>query len=124
MANVLGVGGVFFKSHDPKALRAWYAKWLKMEGGWDTGLFFKPAQMPPGGYTVWSAFDAKTDYFEPSNQSFMLNLVVDDLDAMLAQIRPSGATVSAKIDESEYGRFAWFIDPDGNKVELWTPPSA
>lgn len=123
MAKVLGVGGIFFKSRDPRALKAWYEKWLKMEGGWETGLTFSPSQMPTGAYTVWSPFAQDTDYFKPSARDFMFNLIVDDLETMLAQIRMSGATVSEKIDESEYGRFGWFVDPDGNKVELWTPPA-
>ncbi len=124
MAKVLGVGGIFFKSPNPKALMEWYAKWLRVEPGWDTGAVFQPTQMPAGGYTVWSPFEKATTYFEPSKQDFMFNLIVDDLDEMLAQIRTSGATVIEKIEASDYGRFGWFIDPDGNKVELWMPPSA
>ena len=122
MARVLGLGGIFFKSKDPVALKAWYAEWLGFEGGWDKGISFQPELMPTGGYSVWSAFPSSTTYFEPAAKDFMINLVIDDLDAMLARIKLSGVTVLEKIEESEYGRFGWFLDPDGNKVELWEPP--
>ena len=121
MAKILGVGGIFFKSPDPKALVAWYAKWLGVEPKWESFVVYQPASLPLGAYAVWSPFENKTDYFEPSKRDFMVNLIVDDLEDMLAQIRGSGTTVSSEIQESEYGRFGWFIDPDGNKVELWTP---
>ena len=81
MAKVLGVGGVFFKTKDPKALGAWYQKWLELpiDPNWN-GAVFLPTAMPPGGGTVWAPFEETTTYFEPSSQTFMFNLVVDDLD--------------------------------------------
>jgi hypothetical protein len=85
MAKVLGVGGVFFKSADPQRLYAWYAKCLGMEfENWGTAFY--PRTMPPDGQTVWSAFDAKTDYFAPSQKDFMFNLVFDDLEEALRQV--------------------------------------
>jgi predicted enzyme related to lactoylglutathione lyase len=123
MAQVLGIGGIFFKSKDPKALMAWYAQWLGMTPQWDSGTCFKPATMPPGGATIWSPFPSSTDYFGSGANTFMFNLVVDDVKEMLDRIRPSGATIIDKIDKSDYGTFGWFIDPDGNKVELWQPPA-
>lgn len=126
-ARVLGVGGVFFRSPDPDRLGRWYAQHLgfAIESWGDTrGTSFAPEAMPDNGFTVWSAFRADTEYFGPSGQSFMLNLVVADLDAALAAVRAGGAEVVDDIEEHDYGRFGWFTDPDGNRVELWQPPKA
>lgn len=124
MARVLGVGGVFFKSPDPAALAAWYERCLGVElGEGFTGSVFQPAGVPPGGYTIWSPFSADTDYFDPSPAPFMINLMVDDLDGALAQVAQGGARVMDAREESEFGRFGWFLDPDGNKIELWQPPA-
>ena len=124
MAKVIGLGGVFFKSRDPQALGEWYQKWLgvPVESAWG-GATFKPDQMPPGGYSVWSPFPADTKYFAPAEQPFMMNLVVDDLDGVLTQVREGGAEIVGEIEESDFGRFGWFLDPEGNKVELWQPPA-
>jgi predicted enzyme related to lactoylglutathione lyase len=126
MAKVLGVGGIFFKSPDPQRLYDWYAQWLGLpvltEGGM-TFVNFQPAAMPPGGSTVWSVFDAATTYFAPSDKPFMFNLVVDDLEAALDQVRAGGAQVLDAREKGEYGDFGWFVDPDGNKVELWQAPA-
>jgi predicted enzyme related to lactoylglutathione lyase len=120
MAKVLGVGGVFFKSPDPQRLYDWYARWLGMElENWGTA--FDPKTMPANGRTVWSAFDAKTDYFAPSQKDFLFNLVVDNLEEALRQVEEGGAPIVGEIEKLEYGSFGWFIDPDGNKVELWEP---
>jgi predicted enzyme related to lactoylglutathione lyase len=121
MAKVLGIGGVFFKSPDPAKLRAWYAQWLGFDAS-EYGANFAPATMPSGGLTVWNPFDAKTNYFAPSEASFMINLVVDDLDGALAQVQAGGAVLAGDVLNEDYGRFGWFVDPDGNKVELWQPP--
>lgn len=121
MAKVVGVGGIFFKSPDPKHLAEWYAKWLNMKIEDWGGLAFLPKDMPANSQTVWSPFDAKTDYFGPSGQSFMFNLIVDDLEEALKQVKEGGAEVIGDIEKMEYGLFGWFIDPDGNKVELWEP---
>jgi predicted enzyme related to lactoylglutathione lyase len=118
--GVLGLGGVFFKSPDPARLRAWYARWLGLAVDGDA-VALPIKSMPVDGYAVWSPFAASTDYFAPSRHPFMINFVVDDLDGMLAQIRASGAHVVDRVDDYDYGRFGWFVDPDGNKVELWQP---
>jgi predicted enzyme related to lactoylglutathione lyase len=120
MAKVLGVGGVFFKSSDPKMLYDWYARWLGMQFE-DWGTAFYPITMPPNGQTVWSAFDAATNYFAPSEKEFMFNLVVDNLEEALRQVQEGRATIIGNIEKLEYGSFGWFMDPDGNKVELWEP---
>jgi len=121
MAKVLGVGGVFFRSQDPKALAAWYEEWLGMPVEDWGGAVFRCTTMPAAGFTVWSPFPLDTKYFDPPGRDFMVNLVVDDLDAALAQVREGGAETPGEIEEMEYGRFGWFVDPDGNKIELWEP---
>jgi len=122
MAKVIGVGGIFFKSEDPEKLGAWYRKWLAvpMEGAY--GANFKPEGLPPGALTVWCPFPAATKYFDPADRPYMFNLVVDDLDGALAQVQEGGAEIAGDVQEEEYGRFGWFLDPEGNKVELWQPP--
>ena len=127
MAKVLGIGGVFFKSPDPAKLQAWYAQTLGIDAQSAEGNSFAifPADtMPENGYTVWSLFNAKTTYFAPSSKEFMVNLVVDDLEEALRQVAAGGAQLVGDVQKSEYGGFGWFIDPDGNKVELWQPPES
>ena len=124
MARALGIGGVFFRSPDPAALSAWYREHLGFKLEENGCSAFKPDQLPGGGYTVWSPFKVDTTYFAPSRKSFMVNLIVDDLDGALAQVKDAGATlVGEPTDDPEFGRFGWFMDPEGNKVELWQPPA-
>lgn len=120
MAKVLGFGGLFFKSPDPARLYAWYREHLGFDLN-DWGASLQPAAMPEGGYTVWSAFADTSDYFAPSEKGFMFNLVVDDLAEALAQVQRAGARIVKPSESHEFGHFGWFIDPDGNKVELWQP---
>lgn len=122
MAKVVGLGGVFFKANDPQQLAEWYQKWLQMELTFPNGATFTPQAVPANGYQIWGPFKKDTEYFNPSKQAFMFNLMVDDLDAMLEQLKPSGCQVMEETEKSEFGYFGWFIDPDGNKVELWQPP--
>jgi predicted enzyme related to lactoylglutathione lyase len=125
--RALGVGGVFFRSADPGRLGDWYAKYLgfSVESWGDTrGTSFRPDDMPAGAFTVWSAFAANTPYFGESGQAYMINLVVDDLDAALKNVEAGGATVLDEREEHDFGRFGWFVDPDGHRVELWEPPPA
>ena len=123
MAKVLGVGGVFFKSPDPAKLYEWYHKWLGTSDDYKYGLSFVPQAVPTGGLTVFSAFKQDTTYFAPSAKEFMFNLMVDNLDEALAQVKEGGAQIVGDIQRESYGDFGWFIDPDGNKVELWQPKS-
>jgi predicted enzyme related to lactoylglutathione lyase len=111
---------VFFKSQDPKALGAWYQRWLGVAFD-GMCVNFSPAAMPPAALTVWAPFAANTKYFDPATREFMINLVVDDLDGALAQVKEGGATIVGEVQSYDYGRFGHFIDPDGNKVELWEP---
>ncbi len=124
MERVRGIGGVFFKSRDPGALGAWYRDHLGVPLEDWGGAVFRWAEHDRGGAsTVWTPFAADTTYFAPSDGPLMLNFRVDDLDRMLAQLRAAGATVVDKIDDSEFGRFGWALDPEGNKIELWQPPA-
>ncbi len=120
MAKVLGIGGVFFRSEDPEKLGNWYKRWLGVPVEHPWGASFQPGDLPDKAFGVWAPFKKDTDYFSPE-KSFMFNLVVDDLDGVLAQVKEGGAEVVEEIQEMEYGRFGWFFDPEGNKVELWEP---
>lgn len=124
MPKVTGIGGVFFKSrNDPKALSDWYAKYL--------GLTFEPwggailrwteDRQVDGGATVWSTAKPDTQWFSPSESAFMINYRVEDLDGMLARFRADGIEILQGPDADDNGTFAWVLDPDGNKVELWEP---
>jgi predicted enzyme related to lactoylglutathione lyase len=124
MAKVLGIGGIFFKSKDPQALIAWYQRALGFSTESGDYTSFAPATMPATGCTVFSPFKADTDYFAPSQHNYMFNLVVDDLDGALAQVAESGAELVGEVQDFGYGRFGYFMDPDGNKVELWEPSKA
>src|SRR6185369_2281045 len=104
MAKVLGVGGIFFKSPDPKRLYDWYSKWLGMQFE-DWGTTYSPENMPVNAQTVWSAFPSTTKYFEPASKDFMFNLIVDDLEAALKQVKEGGAEVVGDIEKLEYGLF-------------------
>jgi len=126
MQKVQGIGGIFFKAQDPKALAAWYRDHLGIDlTEWGGAVFPWRAHDPKGdAATVWSTFSADTEYFAPSTATFMINYRVDDLDAMLAQLRAAGVRVDDKIEDGELGRFGWAFDPEGNKLELWQPPGA
>ena len=126
MKRVTGIGGIFFKAKDPKALGPWYKAHLGIDvQAWGGAAFrWKNADNPDGaGTTAWSPFAADTTYFAPGNASFMINYRVDDLQALLAALRAEGVQVEDKAEESEYGKFGWIIDPEGNKIELWQPPA-
>jgi predicted enzyme related to lactoylglutathione lyase len=120
--RVLGLGGLFFKSADPEAAHKWYATVLgiKIEP-W--GIVFTPeaAAEHPGAATVFSAFKVDTDYFAPSDKEFMFNLMVDDLDAMIARCAEHGVQPVKTFPEEANGKFAHIMDPEGRKIELWEP---
>lgn len=121
-SKVIGLGGLFFKSSDPAAMNEWYARVLgvPMEK-W--GAFFTPdaAAAHPGAGTVFSPFGADTGYFAPSDKDFMFNLMVDDLDGILARCAENGVMPLAPILDEANGRFAHIMDPEGRKIELWQP---
>ena len=122
MAQVLGIGGIFFKARDPAALSKWYADVLGIEMLDWGGAFLTPEAMAahPGAGTVFSPFKADTTYFAPSTKEFMINFAVDDLDGVLARAAQHGVTATVMPDEPN-GRFAHIVDPDGTKIELWEP---
>jgi catechol 2,3-dioxygenase-like lactoylglutathione lyase family enzyme len=115
MAKVTGVGGIFYKVADTAATQKWYLEMLGVGGDW--GAMF-PFKGDPEGYSLLSPFKAETDYFAPSAAQFMINLRVDDLDGMIADLETKGIEILGRQDE-DYGRFAWILDPDGVKVELF-----
>lgn len=127
MERVTGLGGVFIKAKDPKVLGEWYARHLGVPveewGGAQFPLHVSEAGDKQGAL-VWSVMPATTTYFAPSQAPFMVNFRVRDRDAMLRQLREAGAAVDEKTEDSEFGKFGWVMDPEGNKVELWEPPSA
>lgn len=120
MARVTGIGGVFFRSPDPKALSAWYRDVLGLAvEDWGGVLFRGGADGPP--MTVLSPFEAGTNHFDPSTREFMINFAVDDLDGFLAMLVGKGIMPLRREDADAHGRFAWIVDPDGTKIELWEP---
>lgn len=122
MKRVVGIGGIFFKAKNPEVLRAWYQTHLGIDvQAWGGTAF--PWDRPEG-MTVWSVFPDTPEHFAPSTAPFMVNYVVEDLDAVLAALRAEGCEVDPKVDDSEYGKFGWVTDPEGNRVELWQPPAA
>lgn len=128
MKRVTGIGGVFFKSHDPPGVVEWYRTHLGIEPAGFPGFAFQWKEKDRAsetGYTVWSAFEESTDYFSPSSHQFMVNFRVADLPGLLATLRSEGVEVVGEMQEHPNGKFAWVLDPEGRKVELWEPvPSA
>ena len=124
MKRVTGIGGIFFKAQDPETLRAWYREHLGIESEGDGGFTFDWRETDDTekiGQTVWSIFPGTTKYFAPSQAPFMINYRVADLDRVLEQLRAEGVEVDDRVEEYEYGRFAWVMDPEGNRIELWEP---
>ena len=124
MAKVTGIGGVFFKSKGKGSeLAAWYEKNLgiALESWGGAMLKWTDDKVIDGGLTVWSSADHDTKWFGPSESSFMINYRVDDLDEMLASLKANGVEIVSGPQSDDNGKFAWIMDPDGNKVELWEP---
>ena len=127
MARVTGIGGIFLKAEKPDLLSAWYANYLGMTltpyGGVDFEWREKDSPEKPGN-TVWALFPEGTEYFGPGEQQVMVNYRVDDLDGLLQQLEAAGVEIDLRRQSDENGRFAWIVDPEGNRVELWEPPSS
>lgn len=124
--RIIGIGGVFFQSPAPESLRAWYGDKLGFPPGPGGAVLFpwRSAEAPNQEHvTVWSVFPSASDYFQPSDSTFMVNYIVDDLDAFLQRMEEAEVRVDPKRETYDYGRFAWIYDPDGNKIELWEPAS-
>ncbi|WP_353849818.1 VOC family protein [Flavobacterium sp.] len=123
-ASVTGIGGIFFKSKDPKALKSWYATHLGIpvdDYGWS--FWWKDAK-GNDAMTQWSPFEAGTRYFEPSDKEFMLNFRVHHLKQLLTELAAQGVTIIGNPETYDYGTFAWILDPEGHKIELWEPIDA
>jgi predicted enzyme related to lactoylglutathione lyase len=119
--HVTGIGGIFVKSKDPKALAVWYRDVLGVEvETWGGALLRYDAPGHPP-VAVWNAFAADTNYMAPSTREFMIDLAVDDLDALVAKLKSKGVAILKRDDSDPSGRFAWIVDPDGTKIELWQP---
>ena len=129
MQRVIGLGGFFFKANEPEKLAAWYKRHLGLNvedwGGVsfqeNAGADLKPKRQ---SHIVWSPFAADTEYFAPSEKPFMLNYRVHNLAEVLQALRSEGVEVDEKTEESEFGKFGWLMDPEGNRIELWEPPEA
>jgi predicted enzyme related to lactoylglutathione lyase len=120
MAKAVGVGGIFLKAQDPKALSAWYATHLGIPTQDGGSLVFDGPES--AGMTVFAHFPQDTDYFGDGGQQVMVNFRVDDLDELLVQLAAAEVRIDPKREDYPYGRFAWIWDPEGNRVELWEPP--
>lgn len=125
MERATGIGGVFFKARDPKALLEWYRSHLGVDPAPDfTGVVFRwgiEKSPDAAGTTTWAIFPSDTTYFGAAKAQCMINYRVVDLDRMLTQLRGAGVQVDGRVEDSEFGRFGWAVDPEGNRLELWQP---
>ncbi|HHG84196.1 MAG TPA: VOC family protein [Bacteroidetes bacterium] len=123
MKRVTGIGGIFFKCKDPVEVKNWYQKHLGIESqDWGAMFEWRRKDEPEKiGTTAWNPFKQDTDYFAPSEKNYMFNYRVENLDELLLLLKAEGVEIIGKKDELEYGKFAWIMDPEGNKVELWEP---
>lgn len=123
MAKVTGIGGVFFKCKDPEKIRDWYSDKLGLNTDkYGTNFEWRHSQNPnQKGFTVWGPFSDSTEYFQPSEKEFMINLRVDDLRELLDELKDQDVKIVGELEEYEYGLFAHIIDPEGTKIELWEP---
>jgi predicted enzyme related to lactoylglutathione lyase len=124
MKRVIGLGGVFFKCQDNNAIREWYQNHIGIASEeWGAIFPWRRKENPEDEtYSVWSPFKADTSYFEPSKQDYMINYQVEDLLALLSELRKEGVRVIGDVESSEFGKFGWILDPEGRKIELWEPP--
>lgn len=123
LKRVTGIGGIFFKCKDPKAVRAWYQTHLGLNIN-QYGTVFEWRQADDStkkGFSQWSPFGEKTKYFEPSTKEFMINYRVADLVALVEELKKEGVTVTDTIETFDYGKFVHIMDIEGNKIELWEP---
>ena len=123
MKRVTGIGGIFFKCKDPEKMNQWYKTHLGLDTSpYGTKIEWQQeADAKEKGYTLWSPFLDKTKYFEPSTKDFMINFRVENLEALVAELKKEGVTILDEIEASEYGKFVHILDIEGNKVELWEP---
>ena len=123
LKKATGIGGIFFKCKDPRKMREWY----KIHLGLNTNQYGTVFEWRQGadttkkGFTQWSPFSEKTKYFEPSTKDFMINYRVENLEALIDQLRKDSVTIVDKIETADYGKFIHIMDIEGNKIELWEP---
>lgn len=122
--RVTGLGGFFFKTDDPDAIKTWYKNHLGLNTDQYGCTFWWKDKEGKDCSTQWSPMDSKTKYFTPSKSSFMMNFRVENLVELLKVLKEEGVTVVGDIEEYDYGKFGWILDPDGNKIELWEPIDA
>ena len=118
-----GIGGIFFKCKDPKAVREWYSKHLGLSTNQYGCVFewYQGADSTQKGFTQWSPFKETTKYFEPSTKDFMINYRVENIEALVQELKANGVTITDTIETAEYGKFVHILDVENNKVELWEP---
>ncbi len=122
--SVRGIGGVFFRSKDPKKLQQWYVENLGLKQDKGGYIYFMWSDLTAPGYTLWAPFPEDTKYFDPSQAESMINFVVSDIEEFLEKLRTKGVDVDERgIEATEQGKFAWCMDPEGNRIELWEPVS-
>jgi predicted enzyme related to lactoylglutathione lyase len=123
MKKVTGIGGIFFKCKDTNKMNEWYKKHLGLETGpYGTSFEWREAEDPTKkGITQWSLFNETTKYFEPSSKDFMINYRVENLEALVQQLKSEGVTIVDKIESYDYGKFVHIVDMEGNKIQLWEP---
>lgn len=120
--KVTGIGGVFFKCKDPKAINEWYKTHLGFDTTpYGTSFEWKQLEDDKKGLTQWNAFPDNTKYFEPSTKEFMINYRVENLEALIEELKKEGVTIVDKMETYDYGKFIHILDPEGNKIELWEP---
>ena len=123
MKRVTGIGGIFFKSNDPKSTKEWYAKHLGFNTDeWGAAFITKKVEDPSkNAYLQWSPFSSQTDYFEPSQKEFMINYRVENIEKLVTLLKDEGVTICDEITSYDYEKFVHIMDEDGNKIELWEP---
>lgn len=119
--RVSGIGGIFFKCKDPKKMREWYRTELGIQTNQYGAVFewYQGADSTKKGFTQWSPFNEKTKYFEPSTKDFMINYRVENLPALITELKKNNVTIVDTMEDYEYGKFIHIMDPEGNKIELW-----
>ncbi|RMH63590.1 MAG: VOC family protein [Calditrichaeota bacterium] len=123
--KVIGIGGIFFKSDQPEKLKKWYGEHLGLPIDEYGATFISTKENAPNQpvHMQWSVFPADTDYMKPSAKEFMINYRVEHIEALVDSLKSAGVTIVDAIEEYPYGKFVHILDPDGNKIELWEPPS-
>ena len=119
--RITGLGGFFFKTKDPDKIKKWYGKHLGLPVDDYGCTFWWKDKQGKECSTQWSPFKEDTNYFQPSEKQFMMNFRVENLNELLKELKKEGVTIVGEVEEYDYGKFGWILDPEGNKIELWEP---